>query len=62
MKKFVQEYKADINGEGCLHAALEFYHTPLAEFLIKSGCNINQVFNMFTYPQFLILSLSNLVS
>ena len=43
VRKFVQEYNADINGEGCLHVALEFYYTPVAEFLIKSGCNINQV-------------------
>ena len=41
--KYVQEYKADINGEGCLQALVEFYHDQVAEFLIKSGCNINQV-------------------
>ena len=43
VKKFVQKYKADINGEGCLHVSLEFYHHEIAEFLIKSGCDIDQV-------------------
>ena len=41
--KFVQEYKADINGMGCLQASIEYYHTQVAEYLIKSGCKINQV-------------------
>ena len=41
--KFVGVYKADINGEGCLQASIEFYHTPIAKFLINSGCNVNQV-------------------
>ena len=43
VKKFVRDYKADINGEGCLQASIEYYHTSITEFLINSGCNVNQV-------------------
>ena len=41
--KFVQEFKADVNGSGCLQATIEFYHSQVAEYLLKSGCNVNQV-------------------
>ena len=43
VEKFVKVFKADINGEGCLQASIEFYHFEIAEFLIKSGCKINLV-------------------
>ena len=43
VEKLVKNFKADINGEGCLQASIEFYHIKITEFLIKSGCNVNQV-------------------
>ena len=46
VKKYVKEYKANIN-VGCLHVALEFYHNSVAEFLINSGCRIINQVKMF---------------
>ena len=43
VEKFVKVFKADVNGEGCLQASIEFYHFQIADFLIKSGCNVNLV-------------------
>ena len=43
VEKFAKDFKADVNGEGCLQASIEFYHFQIAEFLIKSGCNVNQL-------------------
>ena len=58
VQKFVKEYKANINGDGCLSVSLEFYHHEVAEFLMNSGCDINKVtFAYFSLNSFHLLPL-----
>ena len=57
--KYVQEYKADINGEGCLQVAIEYYHSQVADYLINSGCNVNQVKDFNNSTQFIVFKTFN---
>ena len=58
VEKFVKDLKADINGQGCLQVSVEFYHFEIAEFLIKSGCSVDQVkLSKKFYPMFCFLKL-----
>ena len=59
VEKFVKEYKADINGEGCLQVAIEYYNTPVAEYLINSGCNVNQVKVLNSSTKFIVFKTFN---
>ena len=44
-KKCVENYEADVNAEGCLAVALEFYHHEIGQYLIDKGCKVDQVKN-----------------
>ena len=42
-KKCVENYGANVNSDGCLAVALEFYHHDIGQYLIDNGCKVDQV-------------------
>ena len=40
--KFIK-HGADVNAEGCLNVALEFYHHDIATLLLDNNCDPNKV-------------------